>query len=58
MTVQGILGNNAPTKHSVRVDWFGRDPGGGTIFVMPVDGDGAAAQPAAEHGDDAATHHG
>ena len=29
-------------KHSVRVDWFQRDPGGGTIFVMPVPESGAA----------------
>jgi hypothetical protein len=31
------------TKHSVRVDWFQRDPGGGTIFVMPVPESGAAS---------------
>jgi hypothetical protein len=32
----------APVKHSLRVDWFQRDPGGSTIFVAPAQKDGAA----------------
>lgn len=44
MAVQGIVEGSAPTKHSVRVDWFRRDPGGTTIFVVPAGGDGAASQ--------------
>lgn len=27
---------SAETKHSVRVDWFRREPGGGTVFVKPA----------------------
>jgi hypothetical protein len=41
MTMQG----SAPTRHSLRVDWFLRDPGGTTIFVLPGD-DGVASPPA------------
>ncbi|HEY6422621.1 MAG TPA: hypothetical protein VIY28_05095 [Pseudonocardiaceae bacterium] len=44
MAVQGTVEDSAPTKHSVRVDWFGRDPGGTTIFVTPVVGEGAHPQ--------------
>lgn len=43
MGVHGIVEDDVlTTKHSVRVDWFQRDPGGGTIFVMPVPESGAA----------------
>lgn len=58
MTVQGIDEDSALTKHVVRVDWFGRDPGGSTIFVMPADGDGAAARPVAVADHDATATHG
>ncbi len=47
MAGQGTVEDSAPTKHSVRVDWFRRDPGGSTIFVMPG-GDGAVSQRAPE----------
>jgi hypothetical protein len=49
---------SAPTKHSVRVEWFRREAGGFTIFVMPAAGDGAAPQPVAERDDDATATHG
>jgi hypothetical protein len=58
MAVQGIVEGSAPTKHSVCVEWFRREPGGSTIFVMPVAGDGAAPQPVAERDDDAIATHG
>lgn len=58
MAVRGVVEDSAPTKHAVRVDWFHRDPGGGTIFVMPAGDDGAASQPIAERGDHTATNHG
>lgn len=47
MTTQGVVEGSAPAKHSVRVDWFQRDPDGTTIFVLPGD-DGVASQPVAE----------
>jgi hypothetical protein len=50
MTMQG----SAPTRHSVRVDWFQRDPGGTTIFVLPED-DGVASQTATKHDGDITT---
>lgn len=53
MAGRGTVEDSAPTKHSVRVDWFRRDPGGSTIFVMPGAGDGAAAQSVADHSNDA-----
>ncbi len=55
MTAQDIAEGNAPTNHSLRVNWFHREPGGSTIFVMPPAGDGAAAQPVAERDDGTAT---
>ncbi|MDQ2790857.1 MAG: hypothetical protein DLM60_13990 [Pseudonocardiales bacterium] len=55
MTAQDIAEGNAPTNHSLWVNWFHREPGGGTIFVMPPEGDAAAAQPVAERDDGAAT---
>ncbi|MGH3777845.1 MAG: hypothetical protein ACRDRR_19285 [Pseudonocardiaceae bacterium] len=58
MAGQDIVEDNAPTRHAVRVDWFRRDPGGGTIFVMPAGGDGAAAQPVADRDDDARATYG
>lgn len=51
MAVQGMVGGSASTRHAVRVDWFGRDPSGGTIFVLPAGGDGAAPLPIPEHDD-------
>lgn len=54
MTGQGPVGDSAPPKHAVRVDWFGRDPGGGTIYVMPPQSHGAALQPGAERDDEEA----
>lgn len=55
MAGHGIVEDSAPTTHSVRVNWFRRDPGGTTIFVMPAGDDGAAPQPIAERDDAAAT---
>ncbi len=54
MTGQDIAEGNAPLKHSLQVNWFHREPGGSTIFVLPSEGDGAAAQPVAERHDGAA----
>lgn len=42
MAVRGVVEDIAPVKHSLRVDWFQRDPGGSTIFVAAVQKDGAA----------------
>jgi hypothetical protein len=37
MTARAFGENDVPPKHSVtRVDWFRRDPAGGTIFVKPA----------------------
>lgn len=47
MAVQGVVEGSAPTKHSVRVEWFRHEPGGGTIFVKPADADGTAQRPVA-----------
>ena len=61
MTMQGIAEGSAPaegrapTTHSLRVNWFHREPGGSTIFVMPPVGNGTAAQPVAECDDGAIT---
>lgn len=52
MAGRGTVENSAPTKHSVRVDWFRRDPGGSTVFVMPGN-DGAVSELAIERDDDA-----
>jgi hypothetical protein len=41
MAAQSIVEDGAPT-HSVRIEWFRRDPGGGTIFVKPIRDDSAA----------------
>lgn len=54
MAVRGITEDTAPTKHAVSVDWFRRDPGGSTIFVMPATPDGDTPQPATVDGDSAA----
>lgn len=48
MSVQGVVEDGTPAKHSVRVDWFRRDPGGSTIFVKPTGPDGVAPHPAAD----------
>jgi hypothetical protein len=56
MTAQNIAEGNAPTTHSFRVNWFHREPGGSTIFVLPPDGDGAAAQPVPERDGGTATY--
>jgi hypothetical protein len=53
MTAQDIAEGTAPASHSLWVNWFHREPGGSTIFVMPPAADGAATQPVAERGDDA-----
>lgn len=60
MTAQDIAEGSAPaegsaTTHSLQVNWFHREPGGSTIFVMPPVGDGTAAQPVAECDDGAIT---
>ncbi len=56
MTAQ-IVEDSAPTKHAVRVNWFHREPGGSTIFVMPPDGNAATDQPVAQGDDGAAAAH-
>jgi len=43
MAAQGIAEDGAPTKHVVHVNWFGRDPGGATMFVLPSTEDAAAS---------------
>lgn len=48
MATQGIVEDGAPTKHVVHVRWFGRDPGGATIFVLPQAEDGAASHQVAD----------
>jgi len=36
MTVRAFGENNVPLKYNVtRVNWFQREPGGGTVFVKP-----------------------
>jgi hypothetical protein len=41
------VNDTAFTKRSItRVDWFQRDPGGGTIFVKPAGHDATADLPA------------
>jgi hypothetical protein len=56
MTAQ-IVEDSAPAKHAVRVNWFHREPGGSTIFVMPPDGDAATSQPITRRDDGAAAGH-
>ncbi len=59
MPAQGVAEDSAPTRDAVRVDWFQRDPGGGTIFVVPARCEGAASQWVAEANDaGGATHDG
>ena len=36
MAVYGIAKDGSPARHSIQVNWFQRDPGGGTICVIPV----------------------
>ena len=36
MPVRSIVMDSSPAKHSVHVNWFQRDPGGGTLYVMPA----------------------
>lgn len=48
MIVQGIAEESTPTRHSVLVNWFLRDPGGTAVFVVPADDD-EAAQRAERH---------
>ncbi len=48
MVTREVGEDSTLTKHSVRVDWFRRDPGGGTIFVKPAGDDGAAPHPVAD----------
>jgi hypothetical protein len=48
MLGEGAGEDIAPTKRCVtRVDWFRRDPGGGTIFVKPTE-DVGTARPAGQ----------
>lgn len=48
MPMQGVASDSAPTKHSVRVEWFRREPGGSTIFVKPAGPDGVAPRQAGD----------
>lgn len=58
MPVQGVAEDSTPAKHSVRVEWFRRDPGGSTIFVKPTGSDGPAPRPATDSQEvDAAAAH-
>jgi hypothetical protein len=57
MAALGIVEDGAPTKHVVHVSWFGRDPGGATIFVVPPAEDGAASDPVVESDGGAALPH-
>lgn len=51
MDVRGTVADSAPTKHSMRVEWFQRDPGGTTLFVAPLQDTDVDPQPVAEHAD-------
>jgi hypothetical protein len=48
MTMQGIVEGGTPTRHSLRVEWFQRDPGGSTIFILPAEGGGTVSQSATD----------
>ncbi len=54
MTAQDIADRSTATTHSLRVNWFRRDPGGTAIFIMPPDGDAATTHPITERDDDTA----
>lgn len=58
MIVRGVVEGSASTRHAVRVDWFRRDPGGGTLFILPAESEGAVPQPIVEHGEDTAVSQG
>ena len=58
MDVRGTEADTAPTKHSMRVEWFKRDPGGTTLFVTPPRAGGAAPQAVSEHRDEIRATHG
>lgn len=51
MPVQDVVEDSAPTRHALRVDWFRREPGGGTIFVLPAKDENADLAPVAERTD-------
>ena len=51
MPAQDLAEDSAPTRHAVRVDWFRREPGGGTIFVVPTRGEGTTPRPVTERND-------
>jgi hypothetical protein len=53
MPAQRVAADSAPTKHSIRVEWFRRDPGG-TIFVKPARDSGCAPHYGTEHAADPA----
>jgi hypothetical protein len=56
MSAQGAAEDSAPTKHSVRVEWFQRDPTGGTLFISPTyDGNIALAHSGEENAVEAVT---
>lgn len=57
MPVQGVVEDSAPTKHAVRVDWFRREPGGGTIFVLPARDENADLPSVAERTDAGSVMH-
>lgn len=40
----GVATGSVQTKHSVRVEWFLREPGGTTIFIMPPGADDTTPQ--------------
>jgi hypothetical protein len=50
MAVRGTVADTAPARHSMRVAWFQRDPGGTTIFVAPAGDGDAPLEPVTEHG--------
>jgi hypothetical protein len=57
MSAQGVVEDSAPAKHSMRVEWFRRDPGGGTIFVSSArNSDGTPAHSDGNHAVQAATN--
>lgn len=51
MAALGVVEDGAPTKHSVRVEWFRREPGGGTVFVKPAGSDSASTDGRAPYQD-------
>lgn len=48
MATFGLVEDRAAAKHSVRIEWFRCEPGGGTIFVKPADDVRRTPHPAGE----------